>query len=75
MTIIFLQAGFLFSGTVITEQLFVRPGLGRLLLDRTLQQDYPAVQGIVILTATIYTVLNTFGDFLYSIIDPRVAHE
>jgi ABC-type dipeptide/oligopeptide/nickel transport system permease component len=75
LTVILLQAGFLFSGTVITERLFVRPGIGMLLVDRTLQQDYPAVQGIVIFVAVIYTILNVIGDLLYPLIDPRMAHQ
>ncbi len=72
VSIIALQAGFLLSGTVIVEMLFVRPGLGRLLLNATLQQDYPVVQGVVILTAFIYTLINGLADFLHSLIDPRI---
>jgi peptide/nickel transport system permease protein len=74
ITAILLQIGFLLSGTVITENLFVRPGLGRLLLDRVLQQDYPAVQGIVVLFAVIYASLNLFGDLIYPLLDPRVTY-
>lgn len=72
VSIIALQAGFLLGGAVITESLFVRPGVGRLLLDRTLLQDYPVVQGIVILAAVVYTVLNTAADLSQRILDPRI---
>lgn len=72
VSVIALQAGFLFSGTVIVEMLFVRPGLGRLLLNATIQQDYPVVQGMVIFSALIYTLVNGFADFLYGLIDPRI---
>ena len=70
--VIALQAGFLLSGAVITESLFVRPGLGRLLLDATLQQDYPLVQGIVVLSALVYAALNMLADVMRSLLDPRV---
>jgi peptide/nickel transport system permease protein len=73
MTVVALQAGFLLSGVVVTESLFARPGLGKLLLDSTLRQDYPVVQGIVVLSAIFYTLLNTTADVLYSLADPRVT--
>ncbi len=72
VTVIALQAGFLLGGVVITESLFVRPGIGRLLLNATLRQDYPVVQGIVILSAFVYTLLNAAADFTYHLLDPRV---
>jgi ABC-type dipeptide/oligopeptide/nickel transport system permease component len=73
VTVILLQAGFLLSGTVITERIFVRPGIGMLLVDRVLQQDYPVVQGIVIFMAVVYTILNALGDLIYPLLDPRVT--
>lgn len=72
VSVITLQASFLLSGTVIIESLFVRPGVGRLLFDSTLQQDYPVVQGIAVMTAIIYVLLNTLADVAYSFLDPRV---
>lgn len=72
--LIALQAGFLLSGTVITESLFVRPGIGRLLLEATIQQDYPVVQGVIILSAIAYTLLNTVADILHGLLDPRIAY-
>ena len=71
--VIALQAGFLLSGTVITESLFVRPGIGRLLLDATAQQDYPIVQGVVIWSAMVYAGLGLAADMLYRLLDPRVV--
>ena len=73
VNIIALQAGFLLSGTVITESLFVRPGIGRLLLDATIQQDYPIVQGVVIWSAMVYAGLRIVTDMLHRLFDPRVA--
>lgn len=72
VTVIALQFGFLLSGAVITESLFVRPGIGRLLLESAIQQDYPVVQGIVLLSAIFYVLLNTGADLCYRFIDPRL---
>jgi ABC-type dipeptide/oligopeptide/nickel transport system permease component len=71
--VIALQAGFLLSGTVITETLFVRPGLGRLLLDAVIQQDYPIVLGVVVLSATIYVSVRMIADTAMRVFDPRVT--
>jgi ABC-type dipeptide/oligopeptide/nickel transport system permease component len=65
------QAGFLLSGTVITEIVFARPGLGRLLLDSVLRRDLPVVQGIVLLTALIYSACLLLTALLVRFIDPR----
>lgn len=72
LSVVALQLGFLLSGTVITESLFARPGVGRLLLDSTIQQDYPVVQGIVILMAAAYTTVNALADVVSQALDPRV---
>lgn len=73
VTVIALQTGFLLSGAVITESLFVRPGLGRLLLRSVLLQDYPVVQGVVIVSALAYLSMNALADFLHRLIDPRLS--
>ena len=73
ISVVALQAGFLLGGTVIVESLFVRPGIGRLLLDATLQQDYPVVLGVVLWSAAVYTLLNLAADVLFSLLDPRVS--
>lgn len=72
ISVIALQAGFLLSGVVITESLFVRPGIGRLLLQATLEQDYPVVQGIMVVTAGLYSLIIVIGDGLVAHLDPRV---
>ncbi len=73
VAVIALQAGFLLSGTVITETLFVRPGIGRLLLDAVFQQDYPVVLGVVVLSAGIYSVVSFLADGVVRLVDPRVT--
>ncbi|MGB7342264.1 MAG: ABC transporter permease [Phototrophicaceae bacterium] len=72
ISIIGLQSGILLSGAVITETIFGRAGLGLLLLDATLQRDYPIVQGIVALAALIYVIINQLADTLIMFIDPRL---
>jgi ABC-type dipeptide/oligopeptide/nickel transport system permease component len=69
-----LQAAFLFGGTVVTETVFSRPGLGRLLISSILQGDYPIAQGIVILAALLYTTSHHLADILALMIDPRLEN-
>lgn len=69
-----LQIGFLLGGAVVTESMFVRPGVGRLLLDAVIKQDYPIVQGVVLLSAAAYVLINTLMSLLDTYFDPRVAH-
>jgi peptide/nickel transport system permease protein len=72
ISVIALQTGFLLSGTVITEGLFVRSGVGQLLLTSVVERDYPVVQGIVIFSAVFYLLAITIGDWLIYLLDPRV---
>ena len=67
-----LEAAYLFSGTVVTETVFSRPGLGRLLLRSILEGDYPIAQGLVVLAALFYTVSHLSADILAMILDPRL---
>jgi peptide/nickel transport system permease protein len=71
-TIVGLQLGALISGAVVTEQIFVLPGFGKLTIDAVFTRDYPMVQGVVLVTATAYIVINLLVDLLYSVIDPRI---
>ncbi|MBX6357341.1 MAG: ABC transporter permease [Micromonosporaceae bacterium] len=71
-TIVGLQLGVLISGAVVTEQIFVLPGFGKLTIDAVFTRDYPLIQGVVLVTATAYIGLNLLVDLLYSVIDPRV---
>jgi len=71
-TIAGLQLGGLISGAVITEQIFVLPGFGKLTIDAVFTRDYPMLQGVTLVTATAYIGINLMVDLLYSVIDPRV---
>jgi ABC-type dipeptide/oligopeptide/nickel transport system permease component len=68
-----LQAGYLLSGTVVTETVFARPGLGRLLVSSVVQGDFPVAQGLVVLAALIYTATQVIADALSMVIDPRLS--
>lgn len=72
VTQIGIQTGFLLSGAVITETIFSRPGVGRLLLDATLRQDYPLVQGVVVWAAAVFIFITLAADMLIALVDPRV---
>jgi peptide/nickel transport system permease protein len=71
-TVIGLQLGALISGAVITEQIFVIPGFGRLTLEAINQRDYTLLQGVVLVAATGYVVVNLLVDVVYSLLNPRI---
>ena len=74
VTLIGLQLPILVGGSVIMENIFNLPGLGRLLLDALLKRDYPMVSGINLVFASGVVVINLFVDLLYGFLDPRVRH-
>lgn len=65
----------LLSGTLLVEVIFSWPGIGRQLVDAIQSRDYPMVQGLVILFALIYTVLNMLIDLAYPLVDPRIRYD
>src|SRR5262245_14251836 len=67
-----LELGELLSGAVLTEQIFSIPGLGKLIYEAVFTRDYAVVQGVVLVTATIYIVLNLAADILYVLVNPRL---
>ncbi len=75
ITIVGLQFGSLLGGAVTIETVFGRQGLGRILVDAVLAQDYPMVQGCVLLAAVTYVFVNLVVDIIYAWIDPRVQYE
>lgn len=72
VTVIGLQFGNLLSGAVITESVFARVGLGKLVVDSIQNKDFPTVQGVILVLATIYVVVNLVVDLSYAVIDPRI---
>jgi peptide/nickel transport system permease protein len=71
-TVIGLQLGALISGAVITEQIFGIAGFGRLTIESVQQRDYTLIQGIVLVAAAGYVVVNLLVDLLYSVLNPRI---
>ena len=74
VTVIGLQVGFMIGGFVLTEEVFVLPGLGRLLLDAIGARDFDIITAIVLLTGMIVLVINLFVDILYVFLDPRIRY-
>ena len=75
VTLIGLRLPLLIGGSVIMEEIFVLPGIGRLYLDAIESRDYPAVQGINLFFATGVVGINLFIDLIYAFLDPRVQYK
>jgi len=72
VTILGLQMGALMGGAVVTEQIFVVPGFGRLIVEAVFTRDYPVVQGVVLITASSYVLINLLVDVSYTVLNPRI---
>ena len=67
-----LELGTLLSGAVLTEQVFSIPGFGKLIVDSVFNRDYAVVQGVTLVTATTYILLNLAADIAYVLVNPRL---
>lgn len=74
LTIFFIQVPTLFSGALMTETIFVWPGLGRLSYEAVMNRDYPLVMGILLISAIIIIISNLLADILYAINDKRIRY-
>ena len=74
LTVIGLQIGALLGGAVITESVFAWPGMGKLVVDAIFCRDFPVVQTVLIISATIFVVINLAGRPLYTVLDPRIRY-
>jgi len=74
LTVISLQFGALLGGAVLTETVFGWPGIGRLLVDSIGARDFAVVQGIVLVYAAAFIILNVIVDVLYVVVDPRIRY-
>ena len=75
LTVIGIVAGALLGGTVVIEQVFSIPGVGRLVIGAILSRDFPVIQGGLLFLATIYLAVNLAVDILYAVVNPRVRLE
>ena len=74
VTVAGLQIGYLLGGTVVVEEVFSLPGIGRLVLSAIYQRDYPTVQGATLLIAVMVMAVNLVVDALYAFLDPRIRY-
>jgi peptide/nickel transport system permease protein len=72
VTVAGIQLGALLAGAIVTEKIFARPGLGTLLLDAIMIRNWKVVQGVVLVVAISYVLVNALVDFVYAALDPRV---
>ena len=75
ITVIGLQVGGMLSGSVITETVFARRGVGLLAVEAIIWKDFPLAQGTILFTATIYLLVNLLVDISYAWLDPRIRYE
>ena len=75
VTVVGLQLGYLLSGTVLTETVFARPGLGRLIVDSIRSRDVVVVQSAVMVLSVTFIVVNLAVDMLYAYLDPRIRFD
>jgi ABC-type dipeptide/oligopeptide/nickel transport system permease component len=70
-----IQLAGLLTGAVVTEQVFSRPGLGRVAITAITSRDFPLIQGTVLVTAIVYVLVNLVIDLSYAVFDPRIRYE
>lgn len=75
ITVVGLFFGNAIAGTIVIEEVFARPGVGRLLLDSIFGRDYPVVQGTVVVIAVMYIIVNLITDLVYTGVDPKITYD
>ncbi len=75
ITVIGLQVGVLLAGAILTETIFAWPGIGKWMIDSIFRRDYPAVQGGLLLIASIVMIVNLIVDLTYGLVNPSIRHE
>jgi len=74
VTVIGLQVGYLLGGSVVVEEVFTLPGVGRLVLWSIYQRDYPVTQSTILFVAVLFMTVNLTVDLLYGYLEPRIRH-
>ena len=72
VTVIGIQFGYLLGGTLIIEQIFSLPGIGEYILAAISEKDLPVVQGVVLVTATAFVLINLIVDVIYGYLNPKI---
>ena len=72
VTVLGIQIAQIIGGTVIIEQIFGFPGMGRFLFDAIVQRDYPVIQGVNLIVVSVIVIVNLTVDALYATLDPRI---
>jgi len=75
ITVLGVNVGFMFAGSVLVETVFAWPGMGRLMFNSLVARDYPCVLGLLVFVCTMVVLANLLTDILYALIDPRVAYK
>jgi len=73
-TVVSFTFASLVSNAVVTENVFTLPGVGSLIVQSVLKRDYPVIQGIMLIVALLYVVINFVTDLLYAFLDPRIRY-
>lgn len=74
VTVIGIQLGYLMGGAVLTETVFAWPGIGKFTVEAIMKSDFPIVQGVVLLVAFIFVMMNLLVDIIYAFLDPRIKY-
>jgi peptide/nickel transport system permease protein len=75
VTVATMNIPLIFSGALVTEQVFAWPGMGRLFVDHAARADYPVLMGLVMAVAGLVIFFNIIADILYAYLDPRIRFE
>ena len=75
VTVVSLEFAFLIGGLVVTEQVFNLNGIGKLLVDAVAHRDYPLIQALVLLLASVFVLVNFVVDLVYVVLDPRIRYQ
>ena len=75
VTVLGLELAAMLGGTVFVENVFARPGIGQFAVNAIVARDYPQIQGVVLVAAAIYALLNLAVDLIYGWLDPRIRYD
>ena len=75
VTVMIMDAAFLFSGALVTESIFAWPGMGRLFYESVQKRDYPMLMGILTFLSFLVVFANLIADLMYGVLDPRIRYD